>query len=463
MKTIRLIVALVCGIAYPVVAQYPVKFSLEESIAKDPNLGRVPNQRIILFKDHSQGPTEREALVRKAGGETLRHLPSINALVAYFPDGIRAPLDAEPSIHEIVNDDYAELHFIGALAGCAGGESGSEVTNPCPANPGDVSDKEQPWGIQRVRASKAWEKTRGEGAKVCIIDTGIDLTHPDVAPNVRAGKDLSGSTTTTSDITDYVGHGTHVAGTIAAIDDDSGVVGVAPKANLYISKVFGKSGSTSLSAVIAGIEYCTEIEADVINMSLGSSRDNTAMHEAVKAAFHAGAAIIVSAGNSGGSVGFPGAYEEVLGIAASDDSDKIASFSSHGQEVDLIAPGVKVLSTVPTSKGSYAQYNGTSMAAPHVTGLAALVRSAFPNFNNTQVYTLLKETAAKIGLKNEEQGSGLPQACSALGFESAHQSSPHPARSGKPAPRPNPIYPKLSLPVVPAPMNSLQLRQIFGN
>ncbi|MDE2510390.1 MAG: S8 family peptidase [Elusimicrobia bacterium] len=271
------------------------------------------------------------------------------------------------------------------------------------ANRGEIT-----WGINRVHAPAAWDVTEGAGVKVAIIDTGIDLSHPDLAGKVDGGYSAITKTERPEDYQDDNGHGTHVSGTIAALRDGKGVVGVAPKARLYAVKVLDADGSGNLSDVIDGIVWAAKNGMQVANMSLGAPVDSDAMHRAVRYAKGMGMVIVAAAGNSGGSVGFPGAYPETIAVSASDSDDHIASFSSRGPEVKFIAPGVDIVSD--KLGGGQISYNGTSMASPHVAGLAALaVSQGWTGLSGPDgVFNQLKKAAKPLpGLSTDEQGAGM--------------------------------------------------------
>lgn len=288
-------------------------------------------------------------------------------------------------------------------------KAGAFVQNPL-ASQIAAQRKEETWGINRVHAPAAWPLTQGKGVKVAVIDTGIDTSHPELSGSVDGGYSAISKTENPSDYQDDNGHGSHVAGTIAAHRDGKGVVGVAPKARLYAVKVLDADGSGNLSDVIDGIVWAAKNHMDVANMSLGAPVDSEAMKRAVRFARGSGVVIVAAAGNSGGSVGFPGAYEDTIAVAASDYNDKLASFSSRGPQVDFIAPGVDVLSA--KMGGGFASYSGTSMAAPHVAGLAALaVSQGYVGLNGPDgVFAQLKKAATPLateGLTVEMQGAGM--------------------------------------------------------
>jgi subtilisin family serine protease len=265
------------------------------------------------------------------------------------------------------------------------------------------------WGISRVKAPAAWDYTQGAGVRVAVIDTGINSNHHELSDKVDGGYNAITDCDRQDCWQDDNGHGTHVAGTIAAKRDDKGVVGVAPRARLYAVKVLDSEGSGNLSDVIKGIVWCANNGIQVANMSLGSPMPNDTMQRALKYAKAKGVIVVAAAGNSGGSVGYPGAYkDEVITVSASDWEDKIASFSSRGPEVQFIAPGVSILSSA--IDGDYATMSGTSMATPHVTGLAALVVSqGYRGLDGPDgVRAQMKKAAVKLpNLTDEEQGYGM--------------------------------------------------------
>ena len=277
----------------------------------------------------------------------------------------------------------------------------SQAAAPQNAIPEGISPVEVPWGVRRVDAPAAWSVTQGEGVRVAIIDTGIDAQHPDLAGQVAGGYNALDAS---RPYFDDNSHGTHVAGTIAARLDGRGVVGVAPKARLYAVKVLDSTGGGGIVSVIKGLVWCARNDIQVANMSLGSPVGSIFLRLAVRYAVSHGVTLVAAAGNSGGSVEYPGAYDGVIAVAASDDHDQLASFSSRGRQVEFIAPGVDVNSTIPG--GRYAVYSGTSMATPHVAGLSALAvarGAAGPD----GVRAALERAAAPLALSADQQGHGM--------------------------------------------------------
>lgn len=219
------------------------------------------------------------------------------------------------------------------------------------------------------------------------------------------------------------GHGTHVAGIIAAADNSVGVVGTAPKAWLYAVKVLDRQGSGFVSDIIDGLQWSIANGMQVVNMSFGTSTDVPSLHEAISAAYKAGLVLVAAAGNSGpqdDTVLYPAKYEEVIAVSATDDADSLADWSSRGPEVELAAPGVNIYSTF--RGGAYLALSGTSMASPHVAGAAALIiASGIGDDNgngriNDEVRIRLNSTADDLGISGRDNlyGFGLVDADEAV-------------------------------------------------
>lgn len=368
---------------------------------------------LIGFKE-KPGPPE-QALVSGLGGEIYRQFTIVNVIAA------RMKQEAADALAKNIKVRYVE-----------------------PDGPVYALGQEVPWGIDRVFGDESysfdtWRITRGSGTAVAVIDTGIDVYHEDL--NVVGGVrfcTIGPILYQDDNYYDDNSHGTHVAGTVAALDNGWGVVGVGPEIDLYAVKVLDASGSGSVSSVVAGIEWSVEQGIPVLNMSLGSSTHSQTLQDACDAADSAGHLLVAAAGNSGNSdgtgdnVGYPAKYSSVIAVAASDSNDSRASFSSTGSDVELIAPGVDILSTVPGNR--YDTYSGTSMASPHVAGAAALAWSADSFLTNVQIRGLLQETAEDLGLSSNHQGYGLVRADLAVGgpvidkFELTNTSNPAWAR-----------------------------------
>jgi len=312
----------------------------------------VSGRKIVVFQT-GLNDAAKDEIVRYAGGAKLKNLDLIGAKAVWLSSQAAVEkLKAHPAVVRVDEDVIVE-----ALDHKGGG--------------GKITPLAQvlPWGIDRVDAELVWlGGNTADPVKVGIIDTGISGKHPDLLANVKGGVNTINSRKRWNDDN---GHGSHVAGIVAAINNTSGVVGVGPAADLYAIKVLDANGSGYLSDVIEGIQWAKVNGMQVINMSLGTGSDIQSFHDAVIAAKNAGVVVIAAAGNSGGSVIYPAAYFEAIAVSATDQNNVIASWSSRGPEIDLAAPGVSIYSTY---KGTgYATLSGTSMAAPHVAGSAALV------------------------------------------------------------------------------------------
>jgi subtilisin len=281
-----------------------------------------------------------------------------------------------------------------------------------------------PWGVDRVDADVAQgEGASGEGVDVGVIDGGIDPTHPDLEGNL-ADPDADGAHKSWVECSegdceyawaDEGGHGTHVAGTIAA-DGNDRVVGVAPGATLHALKVCGSGGRCRTSAIVEAIRYAADQRWDVINLSLGSPQRSPALKQAGKYAAEAGVLPVAAAGNRGSpnSVGYPAAYDEYLAVSATNVDDDVAEFSSTGPEVDVAAPGAEVCSSFVDG---YRSLDGTSMASPHVAGAAAQVVA--DGDGGDAARSRLEDSAEDIGKSDTEQGKGLVDVAAALEYDSS--------------------------------------------
>ncbi|MGH2763852.1 MAG: S8 family peptidase [Thermoleophilaceae bacterium] len=260
-----------------------------------------------------------------------------------------------------------------------------------------------PTGVNQIKAPLGWDCSRGKAIKVAVLDTGIAGAHPDLAPNYRGGISFVPGETSPDD---FNGHGTHCAGTIAAAVNGSGVVGVAPTAYLYAVKVLDGTGSGAWSNLVAGIDWCIKRGIRILSMSLGSP---AAAPNAVKticdAAWNRGRLLVAAAGNDGGPVGFPARYATVLAVSALDSANVIAPFSNRGPDIELSAPGVQVLSTLPG--GGYGRLDGTSMACPHVSGAAALAWGSHRWADNVAIRRLLAKTADNLGPPGRDPNYGF--------------------------------------------------------
>jgi subtilisin len=368
-------------------------FGTAGASAKAAAAGAIPGQYIVVFKDSVTNPNDAANDMARQHGLGLLHKYNyaIKGFAATIP---AARLDA-------VKGD-SRVQFV---------SEDREVS---------IGAQTLPTGINRIDAEQtATHTNKGTGVNVAVIDTGIDLTHPDLQANIVGGINCS----TGKSYADGNGHGTHVSGTIAAINNTLGVVGVAPEAKLWAVRVLDNRGSGSWSSVICGIDFVTSKAPanggpiTVANMSLGGTgsddgncglSNNDALHQAICRSVAAGVTYAVAAGNETDNAAnhVPAAYDEVITVSALSDSDGqpggtggaptcrtgelddyFATFSNFGADVDIAAPGVCIYST--WKGGGYNTISGTSMATPHVAGVAALYIATHPGATPAQVKNAL--------------------------------------------------------------------------
>ena len=366
--------------------------------------------RYIVVFNTEVNDTAKGALVAQFGGVVKKEIVLLgNANVVLLPPRAVEALAGSTKVLRV--DEDAIVYAL-----------------PKPANPGKKPPKEEepppekpaeelPWGVDQIDAELAWATSTGASVKVAIIDTGIDKDHPDLVTNIEGGVNFvtKGRTVDPNKWDDDNGHGTHVAGSVAAVDNDIGVIGVAPQAWLYGVKVLDKRGRGYLSDVILGIEWAIDNDMQVINLSLGTSSDVQSLHDAVDAAYAAGIVLVAAAGNSGDTnpdddVIYPAKYGSVIAVAATDSNNIRASWSGDGPEVELAAPGVAIYST--WKGGEYDTKSGTSMASPHVAGTVALLLAANSGLTPDGVRAMLQTTADDLGATGTDSyyGHGLVDA-----------------------------------------------------
>lgn len=338
----------------------------------------VPNHYIVALKDESGDATQTIQAVSTSHGITVSHKYThlFKGFSGHLSSGQFEQLKQDTRVAFVAEDRFVTIS--------------SHATKRIPVN-----TQLTPTGVNRIGASST--TNLGSGITVAVIDTGIDLSHPDLKSNIVASKSCIARKTATDDN----GHGTHVAGTIAGVNNSSGVVGVAPQAKLAAVKVLDSRGSGTWSSVICGLDWITANAAryniKVANMSLGGGgtsdnncgyTNNDPLHQAICRSVAAGVTYVVAAGNEGvdATQSVPASYDDaVITVSALADSDgrsgglgaatgfgaddTFASFSNYGSTVDIAAPGVDIYST--WKSGGYKTISGTSMAAPHVSGAVA--------------------------------------------------------------------------------------------
>ncbi|WP_246628397.1 S8 family peptidase [Paenibacillus oenotherae] len=328
-------------------------------------------RRIVRFRQHSDYKRFlhewSELNAPPASRNTIRHLPAIEAFSLLLSDE-----EAAARHHQsiwIEDDPLVTVH----------------ATIHKPAS----REKGIPWGVGQIRAPQAWSTTTGHRIKVGVIDTGVDFSHPDLKHSLGRGINLLNRGSLPHDDN---GHGTHIAGTIAAANQLRGMIGVAPRATVYPVKAFDQHGSAFVSDIILGIDWCVRNRMDIINMSFGMKTRSKSLLSAVTSAYNAGVIIIASSGNDGKrkSIDYPARYSQTISVAATNRMRRIALFSNRGAYIDVFAPGDKILSA--WLNGKYNEMSGTSMATSHVSGAVALLLAHRPNLSPAEIKAILRRS-----------------------------------------------------------------------
>lgn len=236
-----------------------------------------------------------------------------------------------------------------------------------------------PWAVKDFEVEKTWPRSDGSEVIVAVIDTGCDINHIDIKENIVNGFNTISQT---SNVLDGNGHGTHVAGTIAAINNNFGVVGIAPKTKIMPIKALSDNGSGTNNDVALAIEYAVDNKADIITMSLGSDFPSVRIEKALMKAEDKKVAVFCAAGNSGimNQINYPARYKQTVCIGAIDRKLSLCEFSCTGEELDFLAPGADIISCIPGN--NYASLTGTSMATPFAVGCMSLFLSFLRKNNN---------------------------------------------------------------------------------
>ncbi len=353
----------------------------------------------VLVTFYQQPGAEEVSLIQSLGGTVIEIYHIVPTILARMPSDKLDELQSDPRV-KAVEEDHK---FQSVLAG-----------------------QVLPWGVDRVDAELVHPTYKGTGVKVAVLDTGIDLDHPDLAV---AGNVTFVDGTVNGD--DDNGHGTMVAGIVGALDNDIGVVGVAPEAALYSVKVVDYNGSALVSWILSGIQWATANSMQVINMSFGSPMNfPDTIKTALNNAYSAGIVIVAGAGNGGNPEGTgdniwsPARYASVIAVGATDSLDARYIYSSTGYQLEVMAPGVDVYSTA--MGGGYGNITGTSASSPHVAGAAALLIHDGMT-SNVDVRNRLRNSATDLGSAgwDTQYGNGLVNAFAALSFsEPPDQTAP---------------------------------------
>ena len=339
-----------------------------------------PEQILVKFKPGTSLP-EVAQIHRELGGQVKETITGIGVQVVTVPKGQEKAKAKAYSANAMVA--YAEPDFVAQAMG----------------NPDDPYFDLQ-WGLTKIEAPQAWDVTTGsDSINIAILDTGVDLDHPDLANKIISNINFSGSATAD----DVYNHGTHVAGIAAAMTNNGiGVAGLGYTSTIMNVKVLSDTGSGSYSGIASGITWAADNGAEIINMSLAGSFGSSSLEDAVNYAWSKGVVVVAAAGNSGNTTPmYPAYYTNCIAVAATDVNDAMASWSNYGDWIDVAAPGVSIYSMRKDNKYGYG--SGTSMASPHVAGLAALVFSMVGDSNgngfvNDEVRSQIETTCDDIGV-----------------------------------------------------------------
>ena len=365
-------------------------------IVKYKKKDKLLNYKELQIKDNL---IQKEEVVKKYGGTVIKHLPIIDSSVVFIK---RKDIE---KLKENIDVEYIEIdQLVYPL----------EVISP----ENIVSFSEiVTWAVERVNALEYHQITKGNGIKIAVIDSGVNVNHPDLINNIKTGYNFIDNN---YDVNDDCDHGTCVSGLIAAESNDFGMLGIAPESFIYplkvLHKVDGNRCSGYISDVVQAIEWSIENNMDIINMSLGSSSQLHSVEIALDMAYDAGILIVASAGNDGNKsicddndcVCYPASYDSVIAVSAMTRTDTIASYSSRGPEIELTAPGTSVYTTA--SNGEYRWFSGTSCAAPIISGVAALLMAKYPEKTNVEIREKLIEICMDLGQEGRDilSGYGIP-------------------------------------------------------
>ncbi len=337
----------------------------------------VPGQVLVKFKEEVS-TVDAQALLAAQGAESSAQIEPLGVkLLAVAAGQEQAVVEA---LRENAAVEYAELDYLAYI--------GIDPNDPYYATA-------YQWGLTRIEAPAAWDITTGtQDVIIAVIDTGVDLDHPDLEAKIVGGYDFINNDPVPQD--DH-GHGTRVAGIAAAETNNGlGVAGLSWGARIMPLKALEHTGYGPYSNIASSVTYAADSGARVLNLSLGGLAYSATLRDAINYAYNRGCVVVASTGNDSlDSLRYPARYPSALAVGATDNTDQQYSTSNYGPEIDLAAPGAAIYSTFWDD--SYGSESGTSMAAPHVSGLAALIWSLNPALSNVQVESIIKATAQDLG------------------------------------------------------------------
>jgi subtilisin len=352
-------------------------------------------KHIIRFnskRDYDACISYMKTVLQSPESDCIQDLKIINAISCSLRPG--TPLIEAPQVKSIEVDTKISIH-----AGIV------------PQQPGNSSGKMKlyngsqivPWGVNHIKAPHAWKRSLGSRIQIGVIDTGVDPTHPDLKLSIYRGVNLLALGALPMDDN---GHGTHIAGIIAASSSRQGILGVAPLASIHAVKAFDFMGSAYVSDIIAGIDWCVENDMDIINMSFGMRSYSKSLEGASHNALKAGIVVVASCGNEGkkASIDYPARFSQVVSVGAVTRTGKVAAFSNKGKRIDIYAPGEKIFSC--WLNGKYNELSGTSMATAHVSGVVALMLSLKPELDPMVIKQTLKRNTVPLSKEKREGAPG---------------------------------------------------------
>lgn len=374
--------------------------SMQTPVFQQEQLQPLAKRYLVKFK-HDITPNEfplvsAEQRIYNLKGETKQLLTTQNAIAAVLDKQALNQLRTDPNVLLIEEDPVRELAHKGYTT----------------------------YGVKMVQAPLV-QDTASSNQKVCIIDTGYDARHEDLP----SGANITGETLDTTGgsrslgnwFEDSYGHGTHVMGTITSLGNNIGYEGILPNGsvNIHHVKIIDHPGYWRVygSDLIAAVDACKTAGATVVNMSIAGWNSSELEESAMQSAYDSGLLLVAASGNMGDSqYAYPASYKSVVSVGAIDENKEAWMFTQHNSQIELVAPGVQVDSTLPNNR--YGKWDGTSTAAPHVSGVASLVWSHFPNCSSTRIREALTESALDLGVQGRDDtfGNGLVQAQAAMNW-----------------------------------------------
>jgi type VII secretion-associated serine protease mycosin len=398
----------------PFAAQAPVR-TVSSGVA---GAARFSNRVVVKYRQGASQAAIRSFHQRFALA-SVRDVSALSLGVLGLPPGTAAEnavsrLQGHPAV-DFVEPDYV-FSVPRRLASRSRRPASSGARRLASVGLGDPLWSDPQWGLTKIGMPQVWGLNGGSPAMtVAVIDTGVDPAHPDLAGAVVPGTSVLPNSTGPDD--DH-GHGTHVAGIIAAsVADRTGVSGVAPNCRIMPVKVLNGEGKGDTGDIVAGLIWAVNHGARVVNMSLGGAGGSRALASAIEYARSKDVLVVAAMGNEGAnSQEYPAGYPGVMAVGATDRDDAVADFSNHGTWISVAAPGVDILSTLPRLPVGVTRLegkdtiqdvmDGTSMAAPFVAGLAALVRSANPTMTAPEAKSRIERTCDDIGPRGFDEKSG---------------------------------------------------------